>query len=174
MFTLLVKGASTERVARGAKTGAMNLRAVALCAWVASLAHLLILFNRFDVVSPGAAALVATGLLSAIPALWVASAVLLAPGDVRAAVSVLTGRTVSLPVAVPATPESVSMKFAHHLVEDGEWSDLDEATTMSGGAHGRRVSQTRGGDGSEKTFTPVARDRFSRATPAGSNEIART
>ena len=64
-------------------TGAMNLRAVALCAWVASLAHLLILFNRFDVVSPGAAALVATGLLSAIPALWVASAVLLAPGDVR-------------------------------------------------------------------------------------------
>ena len=144
----------------------MNLRAVALCAWVASLAHLLILFNRFDVVSPGAAALVATGLLSAIPALWVASAVLLAPGDVRAAVSVLTGRTGSLPVAVPATPESVSMKFAHHLVEDGEWSDLDEATTMSGGAHGRH-RQTRG-EGSEKT-TPVARDRFGRATPAGSN-----
>ena len=168
-----VGGASAERVARNATTGAMNLRAVALCAWVASLAHLLILFNRFDVVSPGAAALVATGLLSAIPALWVASAVLLAPGDVRAAVSVLTGRTVSLPVAVPATPESVSMKFAHHLVEDGEWSDLDEATTMSGGAHGRRVSQTRGGDGSEKTFTPVARDRFSRATPAGSNQPSR-
>jgi hypothetical protein len=161
-----VGGASAKRVARNATTGAMNLRAVALCAWVASLAHLLILFNRFDVVSPGAAALVATGLLSAIPALWVASAVLLAPGDVRAAVSVLTGRTVSLPVAVPATPESVSMKFAHHLVEDGEWSDLDEATTMSGGAHGRR-RQTRG-EGSEKT-TPVARDRFGRATPAGSN-----
>ena len=55
MFTLLTKGASAERVARGAKTGAMNLRAVALCAWVASLAHLLILFNRFDAVSPGAA-----------------------------------------------------------------------------------------------------------------------
>jgi hypothetical protein len=161
-----VGGASAKRVARNATTGAMNLRAVALCAWVASLAHLLILFNRFDVVSPGAAALVATGLLSAIPALWVASAVLLAPGDVRAAVSVLTGRTVSLPVAVPATPESVSMKFAHHLVEDGEWSDLDEATTMSGGAHGRH-RQTRG-EGSEKT-TPVARDRFGRATPAGSN-----
>ena len=135
MFTLLVKGASTERVARGAKTGAMNLRAVALCAWVASLAHLLILFNRFDAVSPGAAALVATGLLSAIPALWVASAVLLAPGDVRAAVSVLTGRTGSLPVAVPATPESVAMKFARHRADDGEWSDLDEATAMSGGAH---------------------------------------
>ena len=161
-----VDGASAERVARNATIGAMNLRAVALCAWVASLAHLLILFNRFDVVSPGAAALVATGLLSAIPALWVASAVLLAPGDVRAAVSVLTGRTGSLPVAVPATPESVSMKFAHHLVEDGEWSDLDEATTMSGGAHGRH-RQTRD-DGSEKA-TPVARDRFGRATPAGSN-----
>ena len=58
------------------------------------------------------------------------------------------------------------MKFAHHLVEDGEWSDLDEATTMSGGAHGRH-RQTRG-DGSEKA-TPVARDRFGRATPAGSN-----
>ena len=166
MLFVPVGGASAKRVARNATTGAMNLRAVALCAWVASLAHLLILFNRFDVVSPGAAALVATGLLSAIPALWVASAVLLAPGDVRAAVSVLTGRTVSLPVAVPATPESVSMKFAHHLVEDGEWSDLDEATTMSGGARGRR-RQTRG-DGSEKT-TPVARDRFGRAAPAGSN-----
>ena len=135
-------------------TGAMNLRAVALCAWVASLAHLLILFNRFDVVSPGAAALVATGLLSAIPALWVASAVLLAPGDVRAAVSVLTGRAGSLPVAVPATPESAAMKFAHHLAEDGEWSDLDETNTMSGGAH-RHQRQ------SEKA-TPVARDRFGR------------
>jgi hypothetical protein len=159
LFTLLVKGASTERVARGAKTGAMNLRAVALCAWVASLAHLLILFNRFDAVSPGAAALVATGLLSAIPALWVASAVLLAPGDVRAAVSVLTGRTGSLPVAVPATPESVAMKFARHRADDGEWSDLDEATAMSGGAH-RHHRQTRG-DGSEKA-TPVALNRFGR------------
>ena len=159
MFTPLIKGASAERVARGAKTGAMNLRAVALCAWVASLAHLLILFNRFDAVSPGAAALVATGLLSAIPALWVASAVLLAPGDVRAAVSVLTGRTGSLPVAVPATPESVAMKFARHRADDGEWSDLDEATATSGGAH-RHHRQTRG-DGSEKA-TPVARDRFGR------------
>ena len=152
-------GVSAERAARGTTTGAMNLRAVALCAWVASLAHLLILFNRFDVVSPGAAALVATGLLSAIPALWVASAVLLAPGDVRAAVSVLTGRTGSLPVAVPATPESVAMKSMHHLAEDGEWSDLDEANTVSGGAH--RLRRQRRGDRSRKA-TPVARDQFGR------------
>ena len=86
----------------------MNLKAVASVTWAASLAHLLVLFNRLNAVSPGTVALVVTGLLTTIPMLWLSSAVLLAPGALHAAVALAFGQghgdPVSTTVPTPTVP----------------------------------------------------------------------
>lgn len=94
--------------------GAMvELRTVALFAWAASLAHLLVVFNRIDDLSPGALALVLTSLAGALPAIWGASVVVFAPGDLRAALDVALGRAKPLassaPVAAVFTPPGSSL-----------------------------------------------------------------
>jgi len=158
----------------------MNLRAVALCAWVASLTHLLLLFNRLDVVSPGAAALVATGLLSSIPLLWVASAVLLAPGDLNAVLSLLTGRADALPMAVPATPESVSKRFSRRHADDtsGESSGADEKASSAFARRGdgrddadaRAKNAARRSSPSPSSRSPGIRGREKNAANNGEND----
>lgn len=111
----------------------MNLHAVALLAWVASLAHLLILFNRLDVVSPSGAALVVTGLLISIPLLWISSAMLIGAGDLNASFAVLMGRAESFPLAVPATPESVARSISKMRSKDSGWSEPDSARVAGRG-----------------------------------------
>ena len=59
-----------------------SARGAAAVAWVASFAHLLVLFNRAVEFSFGTVLVAATGLLASLPAIWAASAVIIAPGDV--------------------------------------------------------------------------------------------
>ena len=105
------KSATSRRArhcATRARAAMVELRTVALFAWVASLAHLLVVFNRIDDFSPGALALVLTSLAGALPAIWGASVVVFAPGDLRAALDVALGRAKPLassaPVAAVFTP----------------------------------------------------------------------
>ena len=69
-----------------------SARGAAAVAWVASFAHLLVLFNRAVEFSFGTVLVAATGLLASLPAIWAASAVIIAPGDVDAALATLLGR----------------------------------------------------------------------------------
>lgn len=127
----------------------MNLKAVASVTWAASLAHLLVLFNRLNAVSPGTVALVVTGLLTTIPMLWLSSAVLLAPGALHAAVALAFGQGHGDPVSTTVpTPTPKQAVAKHGTGHNGSADGTGAMEESAGGGVALRVpAGTAGGSG---------------------------